>query len=72
MTIIVKIDARAGQRDGDWVVKNGAGRGGTILSRHRLKAQARQRGRREARKRKTTLKVQMAQTGQFRTVASYQ
>lgn len=71
MTIIVKIDTRAGQRQGDWVVKNGAGRGGTIVSRHRLKRVAVSRGRVEARKRGAVLKVQLAQTGQFRTVANY-
>ena len=69
--IIVKIDPTAGQRRGDWLVKNGAGRGGRNISRHRKKSTAVSRGRREAKKRNTTLKVQNARTGQIKTVASY-
>lgn len=71
MTIYVAIDARGGQRSGDWVVKNGAGRGGRIISRHRKKSTAKKRARKEARKRNTDLRVQNASTGQYKTVRNY-
>lgn len=56
MTIQVEIDSGAGQRGGDWIVRNGSG--GEILSRHRLKSAAKDRGQTEANKRGTDLRVQ--------------
>lgn len=56
MTIMVEIDSGAGQRGGDWIVRNGAG--GAILSRHRKKSTAMQKARSEARQRDTDLRVQ--------------
>lgn len=56
MTVLVEVDATAGQRTGDWIVRNGAG--GTIISRHRSKQAAVSRGRTEARQRGTNLKIQ--------------
>lgn len=68
MTILVEVDSKAGQRGGDWVVRNGPG--GTILSRHRTKRRAVSRGRTEARKRSTNLRVQNTR-GQWRQGPSY-
>lgn len=56
MTIQVEIDSQSGQRTGDWIVRNGPG--GRIISRHRTKSRAVSRGRKEARKRGTDLKIQ--------------
>jgi hypothetical protein len=58
MTIYVEIDAGAGQRSGDWIVKNGSGRGARIISRHRTKAAAKKKARSEAHKRDTGLRIQ--------------
>jgi len=69
MTIYVGIDAQGGQRTGDWVVRNGAG--GTILSRHRTKAAAKSRGKQEARKRNTDLKIQNSGGGTWKQGPSY-
>ncbi|MFW5956747.1 MAG: pilus assembly FimT family protein [Halorhabdus sp.] len=55
MTILVKSDPTAGQRSGDWVV---ATSGGKTISRHRLKSQATEQARAEAKKRGTDLRVQ--------------
>jgi hypothetical protein len=54
----------------NWRVQVGTGRGSNVLSRHRLKSQARQSGRKQARKRNTVLKEQM-QWGGWQTLASY-
>lgn len=70
MTIYVEIDARPGQRSGDWVVKNGAGAGGAVIDRHRTKAAAVSNGRTEAKRRNTSLRVQ-ATDGTWRTEANY-
>lgn len=56
MTILVEIDSGAGQRGGDWIVRNGAG--GEILSRHRKKSAAMRAARREARQRDTDIREQ--------------
>jgi len=56
MTILVQLDKKAGQRQGDWIVRNGAG--GPIVSRHRLKRKAVEKGRDEARKRGTDIRIQ--------------
>lgn len=62
------------QSKGDWVVKVGAGRGGTIVSRHRKKSMALKRARREGRKRDgspgSVLKVQ-SKDGRIRTESRY-
>jgi len=55
----------------NWVVTVGQGRGSRVLSRHYKKSEALKSGRIEAKSRDTTLKQQMAQTGQWRTVRSY-
>jgi len=61
MSILVKIDAQAGQRGGDWVVTSGS----RVLSRHRKKSAAVSKGRTEARKRGTDLRIQNT-NGQWR------
>lgn len=66
MTIYVEHDPTRDQRRGDWVVKNGAGRGGRIISRHRTKRKAKRRGRKEASKRNTDLHVQNSSSGQWK------
>lgn len=68
MTILVEVQKGAGQRGGDWIVRNGAG--GTIISRHRKKSAAKRRARREARKRNTNLRVQNTR-GQWSQGPSY-
>lgn len=60
MTIYVEKDPTADGRRGDWIVKNGAGRGGRIISRHRTKGQAIKRARREADKRGVAWREQMS------------
>lgn len=64
MTIYVE-HAPTNDRRGDWLVKNGAGRGARHLSRHRTKRKAKQVGRKEARKRNTDLHVQNSSSGQW-------
>lgn len=66
MTIYVKHDPTRDGRKGDWVVKNGAGRGGSILSRHHRKSKAKQVGRKEAQKRNTDIHVQNASSGHWK------
>lgn len=73
--IQVKSDPSTTQPKGDWVVKVGSGRGGSIVSRHRKKSAAVKRGRREGRKRKdqgdgAVLKVQN-KSGRWKTEARY-
>lgn len=73
--IIVKVDPKATQQQGDWTVKVGAGRGGTNVSSHRQKTAAVKRGRREGRSRRNqaggaVLKVQDS-NGRLHTEASY-
>jgi hypothetical protein len=68
MTILVEIDSQAGQRTGDWIVRNGSR--GRILSRHRTKSAAVSQGRTEARKRGTNLKIQ-GTDGQWSQGPSY-
>lgn len=62
MPVLVKIDAKAGQQVGDWVVALGSGR---TISRHRQKDTAIKRARREGRKRNMQVRVQNLQ-GQWR------
>jgi hypothetical protein len=69
MPILVEVDAKAGQRSGDWIVRNGAG--GQILSRHRTKRKAKSKARSEARKRNTNMRVQSSSTGQWSQGPSY-
>jgi hypothetical protein len=54
----------------NWRVQTGKGRGARVKSRHYKKAQAKQTGRRIAKKRGDVLKEQM-QWGGWRTVRSY-
>jgi len=68
MTIFVKHEPNGRY---SWVVTVGRGRGSRKLSRHYKKSEALKSGRIEAKSRGTTLKQQMAQTGQWRTVRSY-
>lgn len=68
MTILVEIQSGAGQRSGDWIVRNGSR--GRILSRHRKKSTAVSRGRSEARKRGTDLRIQNT-NGRWRQGPSY-
>lgn len=70
MTIYVKIDGKSGQRSGDWVVQNGAGRGGRVISRHRTKSAAVSKARSEARKRGTNYRVQNT-SGQWQQQTGY-
>ncbi len=67
MTIVVKSDPTSGQRTGDWVV---ATSGGQTISRHRLKNQAKQKARSEARKRGTDVHIQNTK-GQWSQGPSY-
>jgi hypothetical protein len=66
VTIYVEHDPVRDQRKGDWVVKNGAGRGGRIISRHHRKKKAKNVGRREASKRNTDLHVQNSTSGRWK------
>lgn len=72
--VLVKSDPSTTQSKGDWIVKVGRGRGGTIVSRHRQKSKAIARGRREGRKRDDSegavLKVQNKR-GRWKTEARY-
>lgn len=54
--ILVEIKKDAGNREGDWVVRNGPG--GAILSTHRLKDRAVEEAKQEARKRNTSVRFQ--------------
>lgn len=73
--ILVKSDPSTTQTRGDWVVQVGRGRGGRVISRHRLKSAAVRAGRREGRKRADNsggaiLKVQNRE-GQWSTESTY-
>jgi len=56
MTIYVVNRTKPGQNQGDWAVRTG----NKIISQHRLKKRAVKRGRREASKRNTGLRIQKA------------
>ena len=68
MTIYVKSSPTAGQRKGDWLVTTD---GGAPISRHRTKSKAMEVGRREARKRNTTVRYQNSSNGQWNTGPSF-
>lgn len=69
MTILVEADPTAGQRKGDWIVRNGPG--GRIINRHRTKKKAKSTARREARKRNTDYRVQKSTNGHWSQGPSY-
>jgi len=67
MTIYVKADPTAGQREGDWLVTSGRRK----ISRHRTKSKAVEVGRQKARSKGTDLKIQDAMTGHWNQGPGY-
>lgn len=68
MTVFVKADPTAGQREGDWKVTTDGGR---KISGHRTKRRAIKKAKQKARAKDTDVKIQDATTGHWNQGPSY-